>query len=44
MNYFGWDENQMGAVFSAFFFGYVIFMIPGGLLARGFGRCPFAGI
>ncbi|MGD8261326.1 MAG: MFS transporter [Desulfobacterales bacterium] len=37
MNYFGWDENQMGAVFSAFFFGYVIFMIPGGLLADRFG-------
>jgi MFS family permease len=32
-----WDENRMGIVFSAFFVGYVIFMIPGGVLADRFG-------
>ncbi len=33
----GWNEAQMGAVFSAFFCGYVVFMIPGGVLADRFG-------
>lgn len=34
---FGWDETRMGFVFSAFFVGYVVFMIPGGVLADRFG-------
>ncbi|GAB4275763.1 MAG: MFS transporter [Deferrisomatales bacterium] len=33
----GWDEGRMGVVFSAFFLGYVIFMIPGGVLADRLG-------
>jgi len=33
----GWDEARMGVVFSAFFLGYVLFMVPGGLLADRFG-------
>ncbi len=37
MQHYGWDENRMGIVFSAFFVGYVIFMIPGGILADRFG-------
>ena len=37
MQQYGWDENRMGIVFSAFFVGYVIFMIPGGVLADRFG-------
>ena len=37
MQQYGWDENRMGIVFSAFFVGYVIFMIPGGILADRFG-------
>lgn len=34
---FGWDDAQMGVVFSSFFLGYVLFMIPGGVLADRFG-------
>jgi len=34
---FGWDETQMGFVISAFFVGYVLFMIPGGVIADRFG-------
>ncbi|MBC8392345.1 MAG: MFS transporter [Deltaproteobacteria bacterium] len=37
MQHFGWNETQMGVVFSAFFAGYVIFMIPGGVLADRYG-------
>ena len=37
MQHYGWDESRMGIVFSAFFVGYVIFMIPGGILADKFG-------
>jgi ACS family glucarate transporter-like MFS transporter len=37
MENFGWNETQMGIVFSAFFAGYVIFMIPGGVLADRHG-------
>jgi ACS family glucarate transporter-like MFS transporter len=33
MKEFGLSETQMGSVFSAFNFGYAIFMVPGGLLA-----------
>lgn len=33
MLHYGWNETQMGIVFSAFFAGYTIFMIPGGILA-----------
>ncbi len=34
---YGWNESQMGLVFSAFFAGYVLFMIPGGVIADRFG-------
>lgn len=34
---FGWDQAKMGAVLSAFFAGYVLLMIPGGVLADRFG-------
>lgn len=34
MQAYGWDEARMGIVFSAFFAGYVIFMIPGGVAAE----------
>jgi MFS transporter, ACS family, solute carrier family 17 (sodium-dependent inorganic phosphate cotransporter), other len=37
MQQYGWDETRMGIIFSAFFAGYVIFMIPGGVLADRFG-------
>lgn len=34
---FGLSETQMGAVYSAFFLGYAIFMVPGGELADRLG-------
>jgi MFS family permease len=37
MQHYGWSENQMGVIFSAFFVGYVIFMIPGGIVADRYG-------
>jgi MFS family permease len=37
MSHYGWDETQMGVVFSAFFAGYVIFMIPGGIVTDRYG-------
>lgn len=37
MQHYGWNENQMGIIFSAFFVGYVIFMIPGGIVADRYG-------
>ena len=37
MESYGWNETQMGLVFSAFFAGYVLFMIPGGIIADRFG-------
>lgn len=33
MLHYGWNETQMGIIFSAFFAGYAIFMIPGGILS-----------
>ena len=33
MQSYGWNEAQMGIIFSAFFTGYVIFMLPGGVVA-----------
>lgn len=33
MQSYGWNEAQMGMIFSAFFVGYVIFMLPGGVVA-----------
>jgi len=33
MQAYGWNETQMGIIFSAFFAGYVLFMIPGGVVA-----------
>jgi len=37
MKSYGWNETQMGLVFSSFFAGYVLFMIPGGIIADRFG-------
>jgi ACS family glucarate transporter-like MFS transporter len=37
MQAFGWNETQMGIIFSAFFAGYVLFMIPGGVVADRYG-------
>jgi MFS family permease len=37
MLHYGWSESQMGIIFSAFFVGYVIFMIPGGIIADRYG-------
>lgn len=37
MQQFGWNETQMGIIFSSFFVGYVMFMIPGGVLADRYG-------
>lgn len=37
MKHFGWNETEMGFIFSAFFAGYVLFMIPGGVLADRYG-------
>ena len=37
MAHYGWDERQMGIVLAAFFGGYVLFMIPGGVLADRIG-------
>jgi len=34
---YGWNETRMGLVFSAFFAGYVLFMIPTGILADRYG-------
>ena len=46
MAHYGWNETQMGIIFSAFFAGYVIFMIPGGVLADRYGpkRVLTAGV
>jgi MFS family permease len=37
MQAYGWNEAQMGIIFSGFFAGYVLFMIPGGVLADRYG-------
>ncbi len=37
MREYGWDTVQMGWVFSAFYFGYVAFMIPAGIAADRWG-------
>ncbi|XP_075232067.1 putative inorganic phosphate cotransporter isoform X2 [Lycorma delicatula] len=34
---FDWDEETQGIILSAFYFGYIITHIPGGLLAQKFG-------
>lgn len=34
---FDWDEETQGLILSAFFWGYVVLQIPGGLLADKFG-------
>lgn len=36
-NEFDWDEKTQGLILSAFYWGYVIMHIPGGLLAQKFG-------
>lgn len=37
MDAYNWNEAQMGRVFSAFFVGYVLFMVPGSIVAHRFG-------
>jgi len=37
MEEYGLSQAQMGRVFSAFLLGYTLFMLPGGLLADGWG-------
>ena len=37
MTEFGLTQSQMGRVFSAFLFGYALFMVPAGMLADRFG-------
>jgi MFS family permease len=37
MREYGWDTTRMGWVFSAFYLGYVVFMIPSGVLADLWG-------
>lgn len=34
---FVWDESTQGLILSAFFWGYVVMQLPGGLLAEKFG-------
>ncbi|KAK9502974.1 hypothetical protein O3M35_011645 [Rhynocoris fuscipes] len=34
---FAWDESTQGLILSAFFWGYVVMQLPGGLLAEKFG-------
>ena len=34
---FDWDREQQGTILGAFFWGYVITQIPGGVLAERFG-------
>jgi len=36
-NVFNWDEKLQGIILSAFYFGYVLTQVPGGLLARRLG-------
>lgn len=36
-NRFTWDEEIQGMVLSAFYYGYIITHIPGGVLAQRFG-------
>jgi len=40
---FGWSEAFKGMVFSAFFFGYLLFQIPSGYLAHRFGGATALG-
>lgn len=37
MKEFGWDEAMRGPVLSAFFVGYLLTQLPGGLIADRFG-------
>jgi ACS family glucarate transporter-like MFS transporter len=37
MQAYKWNETQIGFIFSGFFTGYVLFMIPGGVIADRFG-------
>lgn len=44
MREYGWNTTQMGWAFSAFYVGYVAFMIPSGVLADRWGpKRTFAG-
>eukprot|EP01062_Namystynia_karyoxenos_P015700 TRINITY_DN15715_c0_g1_i1.p1 TRINITY_DN15715_c0_g1~~TRINITY_DN15715_c0_g1_i1.p1 ORF type:complete len:555 (+),score=155.36 TRINITY_DN15715_c0_g1_i1:82-1665(+) len=36
-DHFGWTNSQQGLVLSSFFWGYVVFQVPGGLLAARYG-------
>lgn len=41
---FTWDEKTQGLVLSAFFWGYVITQMPGGLLADKYGGKATLGL
>ncbi|XP_054284537.1 putative inorganic phosphate cotransporter isoform X1 [Macrosteles quadrilineatus] len=43
-NEFDWDEKTQGYILSAFFWGYVLTHIPGGLLAERFGGKQTLGL
>lgn len=43
-NEFDWDEKTQGLILSAFYWGYVITHIPGGLLAERFGGKQTLGL
>lgn len=43
-NEFDWDEQTQGYILSAFFWGYVLTHIPGGLLAERFGGKQTLGL
>ena len=34
---FDWDEKTQGIILSAFYYGYILTHIPGGLLAQRYG-------
>jgi ACS family glucarate transporter-like MFS transporter len=44
MREFGWSQEAMGRVFSAFLLGYALCQIPGGMLADRFGAARVLGI
>lgn len=43
-NEFDWDEQTQGYILSAFFWGYVLTHLPGGLLAERFGGKQTLGL
>lgn len=41
---FDWDEQTQGLILSAFYWGYVLTHLPGGLLAEKFGGKQTLGL